>query len=1416
MTGLPAARQTDQTLKGGPITQGSRTVYIGTSGGIACSTCPGGVSVGNPVNPMLGAKVQSAEVDLALPGPLPFVLTRDYSSYQTDTPAPVGLLGPGWWLPTEVSLLQTQDTLTVNDSKGRSIRFEPLAPGQAAYSRSENLWIVRGGLERLDTVKGFAVARLNTAWMGLNGNDRRNSALIFVANNPLGPWWAFGVPGSSGAPEAPSSADGITGRRLHLLGLNDRFGRTQRIGRDAQGQITTVQDGSGRQYRLELKTVPGIANDGAHGWGADSGTRLTAVYLARDPHWPELPAEPLVRYEYSQRGELIAVHGRDASLQRRFQYHPQLPGRMTAHAHAGRPPVGYIYSAQGKVIEQHRQGAPSYRFDYADDSTTVTDSLGRQTTYHFEGQAGLRRVVKLQHPDGSTTQSRFDASGRLTASIDPLGRETRYEPDIATGQLICLTLPDGKQSRWDYNAQGQVLLSLGPDGAREQLEYDALGRLTASTDPLGHATRYRYAGAQSEEPTTIEDARGGKKHLTWNAVGRLSSYSDCSGSTTRYTYDRWGQLLEATGEEGTRSSSRYDGLGRLIAHTNALNQVTTYAYNAAGDITCITGADGNSVQFERDAQGQLVTYQYGGRAQPLVQRFQYDEAGRLTTLTNENGAHTTFEYDVMDRLAKQVNFDGRTQGWQYNAAGEVTESHDEGLISRYRHDQAGRLLQRQTFLQERPEDIRYEHFEYGADGLLQKAWHTTELGGNIVTAELLRDALGRITRELQSITSPDGSHAWQHSVDRQFDALGSESQTRYAGLPAIEWQTYGSGHLHGVVLGGQSIVDFERDKLHRETKRQFGPTQAERSYDALSRLASLNTHSPLIGAEHPLKRRHHYDTAGQLTRIETAQGLHQHGYDKAGRLVSAIQPGQALQHYRFDPAGNRLFAQRQAQTPQADWEQTVRQRMLDKDFNLLGQGSAQDTHGSEPRWMDNRIKDDGEYHYEYDAWGNLRRKYKAEGNEEHRYHYDSNHRLIRYTLESDTRVHGANYHYDPFGRRVAKQLQQADQDGQLVGEVQNTFYGWDGDRLVLTEQGQRHIHTVYEPGRFVPMIRIEGDKKQPRRTLAQKLQAHGNTVDQKSQVILDGLEQELREDRLSTFSRQWMQQAQLRPETLKAMLDEAPSLESKQIHLYQCDHLGTPLALIDAQGKIAWAARLDPWGQVTAEYNPENLDQPIRLPGQHWDQESGLYYNRHRYYDTARGSYITQDPIGFLGGLNFSTYPLNPVGAVDPLGLWASQKGFYVHQRAGHLVFGKEISQAQLAAVARGHVWADSPEHQTPEFTHMHAMRRPGQSKADACKETNAYIKSEAQKALDAKSSGKMDDAFFHFGAALHAIQDSTSPSHAGFQEWSGNESRLEQISHVRKEVLLPDEESALFESTRRAWEAFKKGDINGFSCPCD
>ena len=81
-----------------------------------------------------------------------------------------------------------------------------------------------------------------------------------------------------------------------------------------------------------------------------------------------------------------------------------------------------------------------------------------------------------------------------------------------------------------------------------------------------------------------------------------------------------------------------------------------------------------------------------------------------------------------------------------------------------------------------------------------------------------------------------------------------------------------------------------------------------------------------------------------------------------------------------------------------------------------------------------------------------------------------------------------------------------------------------------------------------------------------------------------------------------------------------------------------------------------------------------------------------------------------------------------------------------------------------------------------------------------------------------MDSAYFFFGAALHTMQDSTSPSHQGFQEWSGQESLFEKIAHAGKEVFQPGSDSELRNITKQAWEGFKNDDISAFkiSCKCD
>ncbi|MFE8647319.1 RHS repeat-associated core domain-containing protein, partial [Sphingomonas sp. NCPPB 2930] len=63
-------------------------------------------------------------------------------------------------------------------------------------------------------------------------------------------------------------------------------------------------------------------------------------------------------------------------------------------------------------------------------------------------------------------------------------------------------------------------------------------------------------------------------------------------------------------------------------------------------------------------------------------------------------------------------------------------------------------------------------------------------------------------------------------------------------------------------------------------------------------------------------------------------------------------------------------------------------------------------------------------------------------------------------------------------------------------------------------------------------------------------------------------------------------------------------------------------------------------------------DQPIRFQGQQFDLQTGLHYNRFRYYDPAIGRYISADPTRLIAGPNFFSYVNSkPNSYVDPKGL---------------------------------------------------------------------------------------------------------------------------------------------------------------------
>ncbi|AVS71750.1 sugar-binding protein [Paracidovorax avenae] len=1548
MSGKPAARQGDLTRKGGPIVQGSATVLIGSAGGVACSVCPGGMAVGNPVNPALGAKVLTGadELDFALPGPLPLAWQRVYSSYvNAEHGVACGLLGYGWKLPLELRVVLQDERTVLFDASGRAITFdEALQPGQALYSSSEDLWLLRGGGMAGSTAPSSMPAELlpwaqQPRWSHVPAVLRADPGCVIAASGA----------GGAGAPAWVFLPAGVSGDHV-LHAVIDRFGRSQRYqwGEEGpqRGRIVGIIDGTGRRYVLRYERIardgtaarkPGKPDEARHArhplLGPEDGVRLVGVDCTLNPLDPSIVPgtasrpQPLVGYRYDAAGNLAEVLGADGTVLRRFGY--DALHRMTEHQVRQGPKHRYVYedqTAQGRrqglaarpgarVAEQHNEEGLSYFFEYSEvpasvgegpagparSSTVVRDSLGRTTAYHFEGEDGLKRLVRLVAPDGAEQGFRYDSAGRRLSATDALGRTTWWRYD-GSGRLLGVQGPDGRSTQQHWGAAGSaqdglLLASQDAAGLRTDFRYDDWGRLVeVAMGPTGGAkgaaeaqaliTRFEYEQPQDDgtgggttafpphtlawcdQPVAMIDAQGGRSQYAYNACGQLARHTDCSGHSQTWRHGAWGEVVEAVDAQGQCTRLHHamqQGALRLVGVQQPGNTAVRYRWNEAGRMVAVThgthdvlegtgepSGTSTTIAYRHDLWGRVVEQSQAGRGVQL----RYDVAGRLQELVNENGDVTRFVHDAADRLVQEVGFDGRSQVYGYDAAGQLThtgDGHGEGhhpgaaarpelgavvrtrlhydlgsrlvarvavrlpaagalagavvgvgldaagdapvnpvaephavlQIQRFEHTAAGALLQARTWEAELshgiepmavPTALSADSSRPGAATgrpiPLAERWLALDtqvlLGlldrpGDPVHAPLAAalqaqrlqpetrvamalDAFGRVCGETQTLyrqaMQPQTPHAggeppveFEHTITHTLGPLGQRTATQMQGLGTLQWLAYGSGHVHGLLLDGQPLVDWERDALHREVGRTLhlleGQDNADlpaivhaRQLDPIGRMlhqdwrglrhaapmpttgdgndsgtgpsSAAGRIAPALGPLATLaQRRYWYDPLGQLVGVQTPGQATRYGYDAWQRLSGLHRVGQGApavrQHWALDPAGNRLPAPAEASVtapPAArqSWAREVRDHLQDPDFDLLCQGGGPgEAQGPVTRWKGNRIGwstvdadtdgsgSDGQgalIRYRYDAFGNRIQTLLPDGRIQ-RLRYDALHQL-REVWQRDSPGGAwrrmARYRYDAFGRRLGKTVHGPAGQGGLT-----TYAGWDGDRLVHTEGPHGLQHTLYEPDAFVPLLRLERDQAIPTPVQAMfALEDRGG--ESHAAALFAGLPRAQREWLEQTLNDALGPRGDALRARLQAGLPEetgvllsaglrsvhqqrqaAAQAHATRIRHVLCDHLGTPIALVDANGPraglVTWAATYHAWGALREAYDPYGIGQDIRFQGQQFDAETGLHYNRFRYYDPMLGQYVTQDPMGLEGGLNYLSYVNSPTTHIDPYGL---------------------------------------------------------------------------------------------------------------------------------------------------------------------
>ena len=254
-----------------------------------------------------------------------------------------------------------------------------------------------------------------------------------------------------------------------------------------------------------------------------------------------------------------------------------------------------------------------------------------------------------------------------------------------------------------------------------------------------------------------------------------------------------------------------------------------------------------------------------------------------------------------------------------------------------------------------------------------------------------------------------------------------------------------------------------------------------------------------------------------------------------------------------------------------------------------------------------------------------------------------------------------HYRYDALGRRIDK-----------TGEFGATRFGWDGDLLTLEIRGSKQSEYLYEPDSFVPLAKLESAAHVQR-------PEHKAINPKKVASLFKATPSDSEQNEAPAHASQ--AQAAIETEV------EATTAKAKDfaVFYYQCDQIGAPQELTDEQGNIVWAAEYKVWGRTStlevSATGTDNLDpydlnrfwpggprdlkarsssttqalnhveQNLRFQGQYHDSESGLHYNRFRYYDPQTGRFVHQDPIGLEGGENPFWYAPNPFNWFDQLGL---------------------------------------------------------------------------------------------------------------------------------------------------------------------
>ncbi|GDY25298.1 type IV secretion protein Rhs [Agarivorans sp. Toyoura001] len=728
------------------------------------------------------------------------------------------------------------------------------------------------------------------------------------------------------------------------------------------------------------------------------------------------------------------------------------------------------YDLEGRLVEARSSKATdaqiyaSYTYDDDNQLVSATNRLNQQEQYRY--QQGL--LIQRTRASGFSHYFRWDGSNQHARCIEQWGDNEhyhyRFEYELEQGISRSF---DSFNHCWSYlhNLQGQILKKTAPDGASWQYEYDELQRKVAEVDPNGATRRFHYNSVGQ-----LDAEQHPNKSLTryhYNRLGFISQIDYADGSNLKREFNSLGLLTQETDVQGVVTQYRYDAQSRLV-NKSASNQVTQtywwneqgllsakqegealtrYSYNAIGECNGQVDVSGWVSQFERDAQGNVISvvgYHQDSPENKQQRKYTYDDAGRVSRVTDPLGRSTSFEYEGLSQPSKQINADGSWLAFSYDKERNLTSiERSDGQTYQLEYDSCERISKTIGF------DGREQAYQYNLVGqLTQVAENSQRL------VQLKRNAIGQVIE--QRSTGSDGISLINSFA---YDINGRTASANNAARKS-RFSYFANGQLQ------------EHWQDNWQTLHQLN-TQGLRSHTTLPDGGTLS---------------YHYDEQGRLTELKfNQQAIMQRHFTDAGKEAGRHLSNSHHLHNEYDPQGRLLKQQWITDTGQGETANIARDYRFDAGDQLIGVNDSEL----------------GSKNYAYDALSQLT---KANSLSEHnqQFEFDSfaNPKQAERVGDKLISVNERSYRYDRYGNQVSASQANARQQrvfnglNQLVSINQagsNTLYQydalgrraskttaagkvdylWEGQTLIGEHSQGQFTWYVYEPNSHRPLAMIK-------------------------------------------------------------------------------------------------------------------------------------------------------------------------------------------------------------------------------------------------------------------------------------------------------------------------------------------------------